>query len=327
MQTLTEISPTSTAPTSGAVVVEGLIKHYPAPAGGTFAAVDGIDLTIHTGEIFGILGPNGAGKTTTLEIVEGLTRADAGQVQVLGLNPRTEPKAVQQRIGVQLQSSAYFEFIRLGELLELFGSFYDRRLDPTDLLGRVGLADKAKALVGELSGGQAQRFSVVAALVNDPEVVFLDEPTTGLDPQARRSVWGVIRDLADEGRTVILTTHYMEEAETLADRIAVIDHGQIAAIDTPTALMDRYGTGTTVAFTTAEPVDISGLEKLPSVTDVRTRRNGVATHELAVDAPDVAVPALYQWAAATGVEIRDVSIRRSTLEDVFLNLTGSRLRD
>jgi ABC-2 type transport system ATP-binding protein len=327
MQTLTEISPTSTAPTSEAVVVEGLIKHYPAPAGGTFAAVDGIDLTVHTGEIFGILGPNGAGKTTTLEIVEGLTRADAGQVQVLDMNPRTDPKAVQQRIGVQLQSSAYFEFLRLGELLELFGSFYDRRLDTTDLLDRVGLADKAKALVGELSGGQAQRFSVVAALVNDPEVVFLDEPTTGLDPQARRSVWDVIRDLADEGRTVILTTHYMEEAETLADRIAVIDHGQIAAIDTPTALMDRYGTGTTVAFTTAEPIDIGGLEKLPSVTDVHTRRNGVANHELAVDAPDVAVPALYQWAAAMGVEIRDVSIRRSTLEDVFLNLTGSRLRD
>jgi ABC-2 type transport system ATP-binding protein len=328
MQTLTTAPAMANEnPTTEALVVAGLVKRYPAPGGGTVAAVDGIDLTVHVGEIFGILGPNGAGKTTTLEIVEGLTRADSGRVRVLGLDPATETNSVQQRIGVQLQSSAYFEFLRLGELLELFGSFYERHLDADELLGRVGLTAKAAALVGELSGGQAQRFSIVAALVNDPEVVFLDEPTTGLDPQARRGVWEVIRQLADEGRTVILTTHYMEEAEVLADRIAVIDHGQIAAVDTPTALMDRYGTGTTVSFTTAELVDVGALGALPAVTGVRTRRNGVATHELAVDAPDIAVAALYQWADVAGVEMRDVSIRRSTLEDVFLNLTGSRLRD
>ena len=312
---------------SDAVVIEGLKKYYPDPDGGSFAAVDGIDLTVHTGEVFGILGPNGAGKTTTLEIVEGLTPADAGRVHVLGLDPQTDPLAVKRRIGVQLQSSAYFEFLRLGELLDLFGGFYPKRLDTDDLLARVGLTDKRRALVGELSGGQAQRFSIVAALVNDPEVVFLDEPTTGLDPQARRSMWEVIRGLSDEGRTVILTTHYMEEAETLADRVAVIDHGRIAAIDTPTALMDRYGSGTTVIFTTDHEVSSAELAELPAVTDTRSRLNGAATHELAVAAADVAVPALYQWAAGNGIELRNVSIRRSTLEDVFLNLTGRRLRD
>jgi ABC-2 type transport system ATP-binding protein len=312
---------------SDALVIDGLVKHYPHPNGGTFAAVDGVDLRVGPGEVFGILGPNGAGKTTTLEIVEGLTQADAGTVEVLGFNPETQRREVQRRIGVQLQSSAYFEYLRLGELLELFGGFYPRRLDADDLLARVGLNEKRNALVGELSGGQAQRFSIVAALVNDPEIVFLDEPTTGLDPQARRNVWSVIRGLSDEGRTVILTTHYMEEAEALADRVAVIDRGRIAAVDTPLALVDAHGSGTRVTFATTVEVARDELEALPAVSAVRSRLNGAITHELAVEAADVAVPALYQWAATAAVELRDVSIRRSTLEDVFLNLTGSRLRD
>jgi ABC-2 type transport system ATP-binding protein len=312
---------------SDALVIDGLVKHYPHPNGGTFAAVDGVDLRVGPGEVFGILGPNGAGKTTTLEIVEGLTQADAGTVEVLGFNPETQRREVQRRIGVQLQSSAYFEYLRLGELLELFGGFYPRRLDADDLLARVGLNEKRNALVGELSGGQAQRFSIVAALVNDPEIVFLDEPTTGLDPQARRNVWSVIRGLSDEGRTVILTTHYMEEAEALADRVAVIDRGRIAAVDTPLALVDAHGSGTRVTFATPVEVARDELEALPAVSAVRSRLNGAITHELAVEAADVAVPALYQWAATAAVELRDVSIRRSTLEDVFLNLTGSRLRD
>jgi ABC-2 type transport system ATP-binding protein len=318
---------TITPSTHDAVRIVGLAKHYPHPEGGTFAAVDGIDLAVRSGEIFGILGPNGAGKTTTLEIIEGLTTADGGSVEVLGLDPRRDTLAVQRRIGVQLQSSAYFEFLRLGELLDLFGGFYPRRLATDDLLARVGLLEKRNALVGELSGGQAQRFSIVAAIVNDPEVVFLDEPTTGLDPQARRSVWDVIRGLADEDRTVILTTHYMEEAETLADRVAVIDRGRIAAIDTPTALMEAHGSGTTVTFTVDAEVAGGELRTLAGVVDVDVRVNGVATYELAVSAADIAVPALYRWAGTTGRDLRDVSIRRSTLEDVFLNLTGSRLRD
>jgi ABC-2 type transport system ATP-binding protein len=315
------------APDQQAVAIEGLVKHYPHPDGGTFAAVDGLDLTVRRGEVLGILGPNGAGKTTTLEILEGLTKADEGHVRVLGLDPQTDPLAVQKRIGVQLQSSAYFEFLTLGELLDLFGGFYPKRLDSDELLARVGLSEKRNALVGQLSGGQAQRFSIVAALVNDPEIVFLDEPTTGLDPQARRSVWDVISGLADEGRTVILTTHYMEEAEALADRVAVIDHGQIAAIDTPTALMERHGSGTSVTFTTDVAVPTGELEVVDGVVGVRERINGVATYRLAVDAVDRAVPALYAWSETAGVDLYDVSIRRPTLEDVFINLTGSSLRD
>ena len=328
MQTLIDpAEPMTATPANSAVAIEQLIKHYPRPDGGTFAAVDGIDLEVTRGEIFGILGPNGAGKTTTLEIVEGLTAADSGRVTVLGLAPLTDPKAVQKRVGVQLQSSAYFEFLRLGELLDLFGSFYPKQLDSNELLGRVGLTEKRNALVGELSGGQAQRFSIVAALVNDPEVVFLDEPTTGLDPQARLSVWGVVRQLADEGRTVILTTHYMEEAESLADRIAIIDHGKIAAIDTPAALIELHGAAATVSFATAAAVPSGELETLPSVTGIRMRANGTVTYELSIESADVAVPALYEWAGRADAELRDVHIRRGTLEDVFLNLTGSRLRD
>jgi ABC-2 type transport system ATP-binding protein len=325
--TATDIASADTETADPAVVIEDLTKHYPHPDGGTFAAVDGVSLTVRSGEVFGILGPNGAGKTTTLEILEGLTRADGGRVRVLGLDPQTDPTAVQQRIGVQLQSSAYFEFLRLGELLELFGSFYPQRLDSDELLARVELTEKRNALIGQLSGGQAQRFSIIAALVNDPEVVFLDEPTTGLDPQARRSVWEVIRGLADEGRTVILTTHYMEEAETLADRVAIIDHGKIVATDAPMNLMEQHGSGTTVSFTIDDELAAADLAALPSVSGVQTRLNGSATYELSVEAADVVVPALYRWAATSEIELRGVAIRRSTLEDVFLNLTGSRLRD
>ena len=313
--------------TDDAVTIEGLVKHYPDPQGGTFAAVDGLDLTVRRGEILGILGPNGAGKTTTLEIIEGLTPADAGTVRVLGLDPFTEPNEVQKRIGIQLQSSTYFEFLRLGELLDLFGRLYPTRLDPDELLARVGLEGKKRALVGELSGGQAQRFAVVAALVNDPEVVFLDEPTTGLDPQARRNLWDVIASLADDGRTVILTTHYMEEAETLADRVAVIDHGRIAAVDTPSRLMDRFGSGTTIRFTTDSPIDPLSLVDLPGVLGATDTGSGEATYILDVDAPDLAVPALFMWAGERSIAINDLAIHRPTLEDVFLNITGRSLRD
>lgn len=310
-----------------AVQIRDLYKHYPRPEGGTFAAVAGITLSVRGGEIFGILGPNGAGKTTTLEIVEGLTPADDGTVRVLGLDPLTDPDAVKRRIGVQLQSSAYFEHLRLAELLELFGSFYPRRLEPEALLERVGLLEKRNALVGELSGGQAQRFSIVAALVNDPEAVFLDEPTTGLDPQARRVIWDLIRGLAGEGRTVVLTTHYMEEAETLSDRVAVIDHGRIVAVDTPAALIGRHGSGRRISFSVPTPIEVGRLADIEGVTDVRSRVNGSASYELSVSEVDAAVPALYAWAGTAGVALTDVQIRTSTLEDVFLNLTGNSLRD
>jgi ABC-2 type transport system ATP-binding protein len=212
----------------------GLVKDYPGKR-----AVDGVDYHVERGEIGGLLGPNGAGKTTTLEILEGLGTPTSGRVQVLGLDPGTQAAQVKQLIGVQLQASSYFEHLTLREILVLFGSFYRTRRDPDELLELVGLADKRKALVGQLSGGQAQRFSIVAALVNDPEVVFLDEPTTGLDPQARRNLWDFISWInREEGKTVVLTTHYMEEAEILCDRVAIIDQGEIREVLALTAGAD-----------------------------------------------------------------------------------------
>lgn len=232
--------PESTAGLGPALEVVGLVKDFPAPDGGFLRAVDRLDLTVERGEVFAILGPNGAGKTTTLEIVEGLTDRDSGTVRILELDPRTHNAEVKERIGVQLQSSFFFELLRLGELLELFGGLYKRRLHPVSLLERVGLEDKQRAQVRQLSGGQAQRFAIAVALVNDPDVIFLDEPSTGLDPQARRGIWDVIGTLSKEGRTVVMTTHYMEEAEALADRIAVIDRGRVVALDTPRRLIEQH---------------------------------------------------------------------------------------
>jgi ABC-2 type transport system ATP-binding protein len=212
----------------GAVVVESLVKTYRAPDGEPFNAVDGVSFQVRQGELFGFLGPNGAGKTTTLEIIEGIREPSSGGATVLGLDTVRDRKELKRRIGVQLQAAAYFSYLTLEEILDLFGSFYPRRRKPEELLGRVGLLDKRGSQVRHLSGGQARRFSVVAALVNDPEVVFLDEPTTGLDPAARRVVWDLIRQVnREEGKTVVLTTHYIEEADLLADRVAIIDHGRI----------------------------------------------------------------------------------------------------
>lgn len=215
-----------------AVVVEGLIKEFPQRGGQPLRAVDGISFEVRTGEVFGFLGPNGAGKTTTLEIIEGLQRRSGGSVSVLGLDPEKDAASLKSRIGIQLQASSYFDYLTLKEILVLFGSFYPKRLDPMDLLQRVRLADKAEEFLKTLSGGQAQRFSLVAALVNDPEIVFLDEATTGLDPRARRDIWEIIAEIRTAGTTVVLTTHYMEEAQTLCDRVAIIDRGRIVALDT-----------------------------------------------------------------------------------------------
>src|SRR5690606_80432 len=212
--------------------------------------VDGLSLRVRRGEIFAVLGPNGAGKTTTMEILEGLTDATSGEAAVLGLDVRRDRAALKQRIGVQLQASSYFEHLTLVEILRLFGSFYERSLDPDDLLERVGLADKRRSLVRHLSGGQAQRFSIVAALVNDPDVLFLDEPTTGLDPQSRRNLWELVRRLnAEDGTTVLLTTHSMEEAEVLADRVAIVDHGRVVALDTPANLLGELADRHRIRFT------------------------------------------------------------------------------
>lgn len=215
------------------ISVENLRKTY-----GDLKAVDGVSFSVERGEIFGILGPNGAGKTTTLEMIEGLRKIDSGQVEVAGVDVDEKPNDVKSQIGVQLQSSSFFDYLNLKELLVLFGNLYQRKVDPDKLLENVELTEKSKSYVKHLSGGQKQRFSIASGLVNDPRVLFLDEPTTGLDPQARRHLWGLIQKIRADGKTIVLTTHYMDEAEVLCDRVAIIDRGKIIALDTPDNLVN-----------------------------------------------------------------------------------------
>ena len=328
MQTLTQRSIPESATSLAAVTAKDLVKTYPAPEGGTFNAVDGVSLEVRAGEVFGFLGPNGAGKTTTLEIIEGLQEPSAGTTGVLGLDSRTDRAEMKERIGVQLQASTYFPHLTLEELLRLFGSWYEVSRDADELLDKVELAGKRKARVGELSGGQAQRFSIVAALVNDPDVVFLDEPTTGLDPQARRNVWGLIRSInEDEGKTVVLTTHYMEEAEVLSHRVAIIDAGRIQAVDTPQGLITRFGDRHLVSFTLDGDVEDEALQQLPGVERLERRNNGALHFELAVADPSTVLPALYKLASVRSRRLNDLQVHAPDLETVFLSVTGSRLRD
>ena len=216
------------------IVVRNLRKRY-----GSLTAVDGVSFDVAEGEVFGILGPNGAGKTTTLEMIEGMRPIDEGSAMIDGIDVGRDPREVKRRIGIQLQASAFFDELTLVELIDLFGRLYGRAVDPMKLLADVELTDKARSQVRTLSGGQKQRFSIASALVNDPRVLFLDEPTTGLDPQARRHLWALVRTLRDRGHTVVLTTHYMEEAEELCDRVAIMDGGRIVALDPPQRLVDQ----------------------------------------------------------------------------------------
>jgi len=224
------------------IQVENLTRFYPLPdqPGEQFAAVDGVSFTISAGEIYGILGPNGAGKTTTLEMIEGLTDISSGAAIVNGINVARDPYAVKRIIGVQLQANEYFDNLSIAELLKLFGALYEHQVDPLDLLDKVDLIEKAKAKPENLSGGQKQRFSIACALVNQPHILFLDEPTTGLDPQAKHNLWNLVRSLNESGMTIVLTTHNMEEAEVLCDRIAIMDHGKLVAEETPHQLIMRY---------------------------------------------------------------------------------------
>jgi ABC-2 type transport system ATP-binding protein len=314
--------------TDHAVEVHDLVKEFPAPGGGTLRAVDEVSFTVRRGEVFGFLGPNGAGKTTTLEIIEGLQPPTSGRTSVLGLDSVQDRDRMKERIGVQLQAGAYFDFLTLEEILDLFGSFYPKQVAPEQLLDKVGLLEKRKALVRELSGGQAQRFSIVASMVNDPEVVFLDEPTTGLDPQARRNLWDFVRFInAEEGKTVVLTTHYMEEAEVLCDRVAIIDLGKIQALDTPLGLIHQLPTAYRILFATRQPVIEGELRGLPGVADVEPVLNGDFRYELRVSRAQVTLPAFLDWAERRGVRVDDVRVMPATLEDVFLSLTGRSLRE
>jgi ABC-2 type transport system ATP-binding protein len=311
-----------------AVDVRDLVKEFPAPGGGRLTAVDEVSFAVGRGEVFGFLGPNGAGKTTTLEIIEGLQSPTYGSTSVLGLDSLGDRDRMKERIGVQLQAGAYFDFLTLEEILDLFGSFYPKRVEPATLLEKVGLLEKRKALVNQLSGGQAQRFSIVASMVNDPEVVFLDEPTTGLDPQARRNLWEFITSInKDEGKTVVLTTHYMEEAEILCDRVAIIDRGQIRALDSPIGLIHQLPVAYRILFATPDRVQESELRTLPGVAEVTASMNGGFGYELRVARAQVTLPAFVRWADDRGVQVDDVRVLPATLEDVFLSLTGHSLRE
>lgn len=314
-----------------AVEVKHLVKEFPAPDGGILKAVDGISFEVPKGECFGLLGPNGAGKTTTLEIIESLQTPSSGETKVLGLDSQKDQKAVKERIGVQLQAGAYFDFLTLTEILDLFGSFYEKHLDPAGLLEKVSLTDKAKARVAHLSGGQKQRFSIVAAMVNDPDVIFLDEPTTGLDPQARRNLWDFITEInQSDGKTVILTTHYMEEAELLCDRVAIIDQGEIVALDTPLALIKALPTAyriTVVLKKKVEVADLEAIDGIAEVSDIESIDGGLHRYVLSARESEKALKATLAWIEAAGLEAEDMRVGAATLEDVFLATTGKSLRD
>ena len=303
-----------------ALLCRGLVRRY-----GAVTAVDGLDLEVRRGECFGLLGPNGAGKTTTIEILEGLNRADAGEVRVLGERwGQGHDRDIRQRLGIQLQETKLYEKYSVHETLALFRSFYRRGPDPDQVIARVQLAEKRDAWVAHLSGGQKQRLSVGCALVNDPEILFLDEPTTGLDPQSRRQLWELIQDFRARGGTTLLTTHYMDEAERLCDRVAIVDHGQVIALGTPAELIAGLGAEHVVEFTADGALDAQALAALPSVRHVRAEAGGWLA---IVEAPHVAIPALLSELKRRGVALRSLTTHHATLEDVFVNLTGRTLRE
>jgi ABC-2 type transport system ATP-binding protein len=314
-------SATATPPGSGpALLCRGLTKRY-----GSLAAVDGLDLEVRAGECFGLLGPNGAGKTTTIEILEGLTAADAGEVRVLGHRwDEGDERALRERLGIQLQETRFQEKLTVLETVQLFRSFYRRGPDPDEVIRTVALEEKRHAWVGKLSGGQRQRLSIACALVNHPEVLFLDEPTTGLDPQSRRQLWDLIAAFRRGGGTILLTTHYMDEAERLCDRVAIMDHGRTLALGTPAALIASLGAEHVVEFAVDGPLDPESVAHLPGVSRVRHEPGGVA---LIVREPHVSIPALLAELARRGVALQSLTTHHATLEDVFVSLTGRTLRD
>ena len=316
-----------------AVQVENLVKRF-----GSFTAVDGVTFSVEPGEVFGILGPNGAGKTTTLEIIESLQKPTEGRVSVLGLDVQSDAANVKTRIGVQLQASAYYDYLNLKEILALLGSFYPSKASPESLLDQVGLFDKSASRMSELSGGQRQRCGVAASLVTNPELVVLDEPTTGLDPQARRNLWGLIREVNGRGVTVVLTTHYMEEAETLCSRLAIMDHGRILALDTPRNLINQLKASYAVKLTLDKPMTVAQLESLNGGVELvqSEEQSEEATGEAAksentyllrlANSP-TALRAMLDEIDKAGLGLESLQITPVTLEDVFLELTGSELRD
>ncbi len=307
---------------NGSVIsVRGLRKSY-----GTFEAVRGISFEVHAGEVFGLLGPNGAGKTTTVEILEGLRQRSSGETIVLGYDPGLETRAIKDRIGVCLQATNLPEKIKVHEALSLFAAFYTRNTDRDKLLERLQLTDKRNEYYSKLSGGQKQRVALALALVNDPQLLFLDEPTTGLDPQVRLEIHGLIQELRDAKRSILLTTHYIEEAERLCDRVAIIDEGQIIEIGTPREIQQRTIGQSRIEIRCEQALPATELDSFlnaekHSFSDDRKSLTVHSTH------PARTIVELVKWIDLHGIELADIHLKRPTLEDVFIELTGKRLRE
>lgn len=307
---------------SPALLVQDLKKHY-----ADVKAVDGLDLSVAAGECFGLLGPNGAGKTTTIEICEGLLAPDSGRVEILGLRWDKNEHQLRERLGIQLQETQLADKLTVEETVRLFRSFYENGRTVDDAISLVQLDEKRAARVGKLSGGQKQRLALACAIVGDPDLLFLDEPTTGLDPQSRRQLWDLITEFKALGRTIILTTHYMDEAEMLCDRIAIVDHGKVIALGTPQELIGSLGAEHVVDFAlTAEsqPLAVDELRSLDGVTAARTLAGG---YELQVSALHRTVPALLAFLAQRAATLASLTTHSASLEDVFVSLTGRQLRD
>jgi len=302
---------------SAVIQVENLTKTY-----GSTTAVSGLSFCVQRGEIFGIVGPNGAGKTTTMECLAGLRRATSGQLSVLGLDPAREERELRKRVGVQLQQAALPEDLKVWEALDLFATIYHRPDGWQKLMKTWGLEEKRNARFGTLSGGQKQRLFIALALVNDPELVFLDEITTGLDPQARRSTWDLIEKLREHGKTVVLVTHFMDEAERLCDRVAIIDHGSLVALNTPRALIENLHAETRIIFSADKQETYLWLNNVPEVSAVE-RQNG----SVVVTGSGPVLARVASALAEHGIVPGDLRSQQATLEDVFLALTGSAIRD
>jgi len=314
------VDSTSTSPVGADVIldVSNLVKSYHNKA-----VVNNVSFAVRRGEIFGVLGPNGAGKTTTLEMIEGIRTPDSGTAVLAGYDVRKQKSAVQRIIGVQLQATTLFPELTLLETLQFFGALYPRSLDPRHLLSEVALEEKAKAHPQDLSGGQRQRLALALALINDPQVVFLDEPTAALDPQSRRMLWDIVLKLRENGKTILLTTHNMDEAQILCDHIAIMDKAQIIALDSAPALISRLGAQATIDCRLNGRATKSGLLELPHVTNVRqaNERYMLYTNEM-----QPTLVAVLDYAQRQGITLSDLQVRTPTLEDVFLDLTGRELR-
>jgi ABC-2 type transport system ATP-binding protein len=306
---------------STCISVQNLHKSY-----GALEAVRGIDLEVKTGEVFGLLGPNGAGKTTTLEILEGLRPRTSGAVSVLGLDPESQKKEIKDRIGVCLQATNLPDKMKVHEALDLFAAFYSKNADRDELLKRLQLWDKKDAFYKTLSGGQKQRVALALSLVNDPSLLFLDEPTTGLDPQVRLEIHNVIQELKQDKRSILITTHYIEEAERLCDRVAIIDAGKIIELGTPREIQSRVLGQTKIEVTTKTPLPLDALPE-----KIRNEKHSVTedgrTLSVQSSTPASLIVELVRWIDQLGFELEDIQMKRPTLEDVFIELTGKRLRE